>query len=104
MTIQEAADALRVKPITVRRYIAKGRLRAVRVGRGLRVEKEDVEKLPEPVNRDVDAILRDAKPTTMDDPLWNIIGLLDGENDPVDMSSNKQRYLAEAYEANRRPQ
>ena len=37
MTIQEAADALRVKPITVRRYIAKGRLKAVRVGRAVRV-------------------------------------------------------------------
>jgi excisionase family DNA binding protein len=102
MTIQEAADALRVAPITVRRYIRSGRLRAVRVGRLLRIEKDDVEALPEPVERDVETMLRDAKPITMDDPLWNIVGLLDGDDDPTDMSANKHKYLDEAYQLNRR--
>jgi excisionase family DNA binding protein len=98
MTIQEAADALRVKPITVRRYINAGRLAGFRVGRGLRVSRESVERLPEPVQRDVAAILASAKPTSADDPLWNIIGIADGdESDPTDMSANKHRYLAEAY-------
>ena len=103
MTIQEAADALRVAPVTVRRYIRSGRLRAVKVGRGLRVEKHDLERVPEPIERDVEAILRAAKPTTMDDPIWNIIGLLDvDENDLTDASANKHGYLADVYEAHLR--
>ena len=103
MTIQEAADALRVAPVTVRRYIRSGRLRAVRVGRGLRVEKDDVETLPEPeaVDRDVEAILRNAKPITEDDPLWSLIGAI--KDDPAtDISANIHKYLDEAYQINRR--
>ena len=108
MTIQEAADALRVKPITVRRYIAKGRLKAVRVGRGLRVEKEAVEQLPEPATQKYPDWLPPSgykyakylkgRPTSDDDPIWGIVGLIEGkEGDPTDVSSNKHKYLADAY-------
>src|SRR4051812_41611171 len=107
MTIQEAADALRVKPITVRRYIAKGNLRAVRVGRGLRVERDEVEKLPEPAGKDVPAWLppsglKYAKylkgPVKEDDPIWGIVGINPGKDgDPTDVSTNKHKYLADAY-------
>jgi hypothetical protein len=38
------------------------------------------------------------KPTSADDPLWNIVGIADGPDDGVtDVSENKHRYLAEAY-------
>ena len=108
MTIQEAADALRVKPITVRRYIAKGRLKAVRVGRGLRVEKEAVEALPEPTanTSPVDDLAPSARkyakylkgPVPEDSPFWGIIGI--GEGDPNEnVSGNKYRYLADIYAA-----
>jgi excisionase family DNA binding protein len=101
MTIQEAADALRVAPVTVRRYIRSGRLRAVRVGRGLRVEKEDLDLLPVPVGRDVEAILRNAKPITDDDPLWSLVGVI--RDDPAtDISANIHKYLDEAYQINKR--
>jgi excisionase family DNA binding protein len=114
MTIQEAADALRVAPVTVRRYIAKGRLRAVRVGRGLRVEKETVESLPEPVlgNDEYADIpergrkyLKYLKPIPEGDyaGLSGLIGLFDGADDgATDVSTNKHKYLAEAYEAHLR--
>ena len=40
------------------------------------------------------------KPTTEDDPLWNIIGLAEGPDDGItDVSANKLKYLAEAYTA-----
>lgn len=36
------------------------------------------------------------KPTSADDPLWNIIGIGRSEG-PTDVSANKHKYLAEAY-------
>jgi excisionase family DNA binding protein len=49
LTIPETARLLRVTPITVRRYIAAGRLPAVRVGKGIRVRREAVDDLITPV-------------------------------------------------------
>ena len=40
------------------------------------------------------------KPTTGDDPLWNIIGIAEGPDDGItDVSENKLKHLAEAYTA-----
>jgi hypothetical protein len=36
------------------------------------------------------------KPMTYDDPLWELIGSAHSEG-PTDVSSNKHKYLAEAY-------
>jgi hypothetical protein len=35
------------------------------------------------------------KPTSADDPLWNLVGI--GHSGKGDVSANKQKYLAEAY-------
>ena len=43
LTVPEVAERLRVHPITVRRHIKAGRLRAVRVGRSVRVRASDVD-------------------------------------------------------------
>jgi excisionase family DNA binding protein len=43
LTVNEVATMLRVSPLTVRRHIASGRLRALRVGRRIRVPRECVE-------------------------------------------------------------
>ena len=97
LTIQETADILRVSPVTVRRFIKSKRLPAVRVGRALRVKREDVEKLPEQVDPDLEK-LANAKPFTMDDPLWSLVGMFsDDSDDATDVSSDKYKYLAEAY-------
>jgi excisionase family DNA binding protein len=46
MTVQEAAQHLRVGPVTVYRYIQRGELAAVRLGGSrLRVRQEDVDGL-----------------------------------------------------------
>jgi hypothetical protein len=38
------------------------------------------------------------KPTSANDPLWNIIGMARSEEDePTDVSQDKYRYLADAY-------
>jgi len=44
LTVNEVAERLRVHPITVRRHIKAGKLRAVRVGRAVRVRESDVEE------------------------------------------------------------
>ena len=92
LTVQETAQMLKVAPITVRRYIQSGRLPAVKVGRAIRVHREDVDNLLTPV-------IPEGKPLTENDSLWRIIGIAGGEDDdgPTDVASNKHKYLAEAY-------
>ena len=46
LTVAEVAERLRLHPITVRRHIKAGRLRAVRVGRAVRVRESDVQAFP----------------------------------------------------------
>ena len=44
LTLQQVADRLQVSMSTVRRLVAAGRLKAVRIGRNLRVRPEDLSK------------------------------------------------------------
>jgi hypothetical protein len=41
-------------------------------------------------------IIQRGRPTTLDDSLWNIIGIGRSKG-PTDTSANKHKYLAEAY-------
>jgi excisionase family DNA binding protein len=99
LTVQETARMLKVNPITVRRYIADGRLPAVKVGKGVRVRKEAIEQLIAPIRPASEKrrqSVRRGKPFTMDDPLWEIVGLVRSDG-PGDVSENKYKYLADAY-------
>lgn len=44
LTIQEVANLLKVKEITVRRWILRGRLPAIRFGKVFRIKKVNLEK------------------------------------------------------------
>ncbi len=46
-SVKEVADYLRVEHKTVRKLIDEGKLKAHRIGRGLRVKKDDIEKFME---------------------------------------------------------
>ncbi len=48
LTVPEVAERLRVHPITVRRHIKTGRLRAVRIGRAVRVREADLQEYMRP--------------------------------------------------------
>jgi len=107
LTVQETARMLKVSPMTIRRYIAAGRLSAVKVGKLVRVREESLEQLMQPIavngaeRAKPQRRLPRGKPTSADDPLWSIIGI--GRSDgPTDVSANKHKYLAEAYEAHLR--
>src|SRR5687767_12849600 len=99
MTIKEAASELRVSAVTIRRHIATGRLPAVRIGRGIRIDRQHVERFVTPVAPTADQV---AKPTgegmilTSESPLWGIIGIIDDDG-PTDVSTNTDAYLADAY-------
>jgi excisionase family DNA binding protein len=149
LTVKETARLLRVSPITIRRYIASGRLPAERVGRGIRVRRKAVEDFVTPItpteqlvgdedglptlletlgisvgigrtgqptniadkkDEDLVEIYSPSspsgtvfvpndellgKPITMDDSLWDIIGI-GASDEPNNVASNKHKYIAEA--------
>jgi excisionase family DNA binding protein len=89
LTVKETAQLLRVSPITVRRYIASGQLAAERVGRGIRVRREAIKEFVMPI--EPDAVI--GRPTTEDDPLWDIVGMVRSE-EPNNVAANKHEHLA----------
>ena len=48
LTVNDVAERLQVHPITVRRHIKAGKLRAVRVGRSVRIREADLEEYLRP--------------------------------------------------------
>ena len=105
LTVQETAAMLKLSPVTIRRYIASGRLPAVKVGRGVRIRKEAVEGLLEPTlpphlrdDPEDELSTPEGRPLTRNDSLFKIIGIFEnGPDGPTEVSSNKHKYLAEAY-------
>lgn len=80
LTVQETAQMLKVAPITIRRYIQSGRLPAVKVGRGVRLQREAVEAFLTPIGaspRPTVYELPEGEPTSENDPLWDIVGMVD---------------------------
>ncbi len=80
-SVKQAAFILKIHPLTVRRYIKEGKLKAVKVGGNVRIKESQLQDL----NRDVkprqetDTIapkikLRPAKIFTVDDPLLRLKG------------------------------
>jgi excisionase family DNA binding protein len=54
LTIAQAAESLGVHPVSIRRYISQGRLRAYRVGpRNIRVHADDIERIKTPIGGSV---------------------------------------------------
>jgi len=96
LTVRETATLLRVSPLTVRRYIASGRLPAIKVGRGIRIDWVSLERFAEPVVPAAEPVDLSGKPFTFDDPLWDLVGIVDDDG-PTDVSTNADRYLADAY-------
>jgi excisionase family DNA binding protein len=92
-TVQETAQILKVAPLTIRRYIAEGRLPAVRVGKRVRVRKEALDQFLAPVAakpaRRASSAAR-GRPTSAEDPLWNIVGIARSVG-PGDVSESKHK-------------
>ena len=101
LTVQEVAAFLKLNQMTVRRYIAAGKLRAVRVGKSIRVSREALDALATPVEPGrPQHPRRRARHLSFDDPLWDLVGSA-ADGPPTD-SSRKHEYLADAYQAKSR--
>lgn len=51
LTIPEAAAELKVSQDTIRREISRGNLKAVRIGRVIRIRRRDLDRALKPVTR-----------------------------------------------------
>jgi excisionase family DNA binding protein len=94
LTVSEAASILRVTPITVRRFIAGGRLKAVRVGRGVRIDRQALDALATPIESTGPTPRRPRQQRTLSqtDSLWQLVGSAT-DADPTD-ASRHHSYLA----------
>jgi excisionase family DNA binding protein len=127
LTVNETAQLLRVSPITVRRYIASGRLAAERVGRGIRVRREAIDDFVSPIaptagnlknglDEDVVEIYSPLSPEgsvfvpnndLLEDELptmREVLGISIGigrSGEPTNIAEHKDEYLADAFEAKR---
>jgi excisionase family DNA binding protein len=101
LTVKETAEMLRVSTVTVRRYIASGKLAAVRVGRNIRIRRDDAESIFTPVRRYTEQrIWGTGRPLTFDSPIWDMVGIASDKDGKTDIAENHDKYLAEAYADN----
>ena len=96
LTVEGVARICKVHEGTVRRQIASGKLRSVRVGRSVRVRRQDLDAYLSPAVEEV-TDLRNARPFTKDDPFWSVVGSF-SDPDGAWVSGNIHRAMAEAHE------
>jgi len=45
MTVQETAEALRIKPATVRAWVLRRKINSFRIGRAVRISAEEIDRI-----------------------------------------------------------
>ena len=99
LTVREVARLCQVHEVTVRRHILEGRLKAVRVGKGVRVRKEDFDQYLRPA--DVAAgqprrPVRVARPLGTDDAVFGLVGIVHMP-EAAGLAEHKYAAFAEAF-------
>ncbi len=98
LTVREIAGMCRLHEMTVRRHIREGRLKAVRVGKGIRVRSGDLEAYLTLVTESGSGADEDihVEPFRENDPLFALIGLVHAP-EAADLSENKYAAFPAAY-------
>jgi excisionase family DNA binding protein len=96
LTVKETARLLRVSPITIRRYIASGRLPAERVGRGIRVRRKAIEGFVTPIAPTEQRVNDEDEIPTVLETLGISVGTL-RTGQPTIIAEHKDEYLADAF-------
>lgn len=102
LSVSDIARLCQVHEMTIRRHIGNGQLKSVRVGRAVRVRREDFEAYLQPRERGVarGGQRRRTGSLTTADPIWDIVGMFDNA-DATWVSGDKRRALADAYSPKR---
>ena len=81
LSVRQAAFILKVHPLTIRRYIKKGSLKAIRIEGNVRIREKDLQEFhktidstptPSPLLRPQKLVLD--KPFTLKDPFFRLLG------------------------------
>lgn len=49
------------------------------------------------INSTDEEVVPEGEPFSIDDPLWDIVGMASSEGEPNDIARNKHKYLTDAY-------
>lgn len=103
LTVEEIARMCRLHEMTVRRHIAEGKLRVVRVGRGVRVKKEDLEDYLRPQEvitnqRSINGVGR-RKSLAKDDSIFRLMGIVNAP-EAATLSEDKYAAFAQSFSPN----
>lgn len=80
LNVNQVAFILKVHPLTIRRYLKEGKLKAIKVGGNIRIKESQLNEFnkeftPAPsVKQVMKTKLRPAKSFTLDDPLFRLKG------------------------------
>ncbi len=98
LTVREIASLCQLHEMTVRRHIREGRLKAVRVGKGVRVRSADLEAYLTSGEEARPATRKDihVQPFTRNDPLFALAGLVHAP-DAAALSGDKYAAFPAAY-------
>lgn len=79
--VNQAAFILKVHPLTIRRYIKEGRLKALKVGGAIRIKEKDLHEFNKDYTPSIRSVetgvktkINPAKPFTMEDPFLRLNG------------------------------
>jgi len=79
-SVRQAAFILKVHPLTIRRYIKKGTLKAIRIAGNIRIKEKDLQEFHKEI--DVNSTTNVAKPSKLNldkpfslkDPIFRLLG------------------------------
>lgn len=79
LNVNQVAFILKVHPLTIRRYLKEGKLKAVKVGGNIRIKESQLNDFnkdfsPAPKKEIIKTKIRPAKTFTLDDPLFRLKG------------------------------